>query len=152
MTRFSIDSNILIYAEGTGDAAKRTAAIDIVRRIGFGNIVLSMQAVGEATRWMINRAKLERKLAVSRIGWWLDRCIPLPVTVQAFENALRLVESHAIQVWDAVILASSAEAEADVLLSEDMQHGFRWSNVTIINPFLLSEDDLTKLVPPTTLH
>ncbi len=38
-------------------------------------------------------------------------------------------------IWDAVILSAAAEADCQLLLSEDMQHGFVWRGVTIVNPF-----------------
>jgi predicted nucleic acid-binding protein len=76
----------------------------------------------------------------------------LPVSASAFRQATSLVEHHEFQVWDAVILAASAEAGAAVLLSEDMQHGFHWSGVTIVNPFVLTSEQRRNLVPPQLLH
>jgi len=37
--------------------------------------------------------------------------------------------------WDAVILSTAAESRCRVLLSEDLQDGFIWSGVTVVNPF-----------------
>ncbi len=41
-----------------------------------------------------------------------------------------------ISIWDAIVLATAAEAGCRMLLSEDMQHGFTWSGVTIVNPLV----------------
>jgi predicted nucleic acid-binding protein len=46
-----------------------------------------------------------------------------------------LMLDHGLAVWDAIILATAAEAGCRVLLSEDMQDGFTWGGVTIVNPF-----------------
>jgi hypothetical protein len=43
-----------------------------------------------------------------------------------------------LAIWDAIILAAASEAGCRVLLSEDMQEGFTWGGVTIINPFAFS--------------
>jgi predicted nucleic acid-binding protein len=150
--RASFDSNILIYAEGTDDMDKRRSAIDLVARLGPENVVVSMQSAGETLRWMLRKGKVARGEAVLRLGWWLRNCAALPVSVAAFNQALSLVENHALQIWDAVILACSAEARAAILFSEDMQHGFTWSGVTIVNPFILTPETLDSLIPPRTFH
>lgn len=152
MARISLDSNILIYAEGTADLPKRDIVVPLITRIGPENIVVPMQAAGETLRWLIRKGRLDRSAAVRRIEWWITECEALPVSVEAFRHATSLVERHAFQLWDAVILAASAEAEATFLLSEDMQHGFRWRGVTIINPFLLTPEEQRSLVPPRALH
>ena len=48
--------------------------------------------------------------------------------------------SNQFQVWDAVIMASAAASGARVLFSEDMQDGFLWHDVTILNPFAANPD------------
>ena len=152
MTRISLDSNILIYAEGTDDLAKRDVVIPIVARVGQKSLFLTMQAAGETLRWLIGKGKLDRKIALQKMDWWLSQSTPLPMSVNSFKTACQLIDAHSFQLWDAVILAASAEAEADVLLSEDMQHGFSWRGVTIINPFKLSSLELLTLIPEKTVH
>jgi predicted nucleic acid-binding protein len=49
--------------------------------------------------------------------------------------AMELATAHRLQIWDAVVLQSAVEANARVLLSEDMHHGFRWRGATVVNPF-----------------
>jgi predicted nucleic acid-binding protein len=49
--------------------------------------------------------------------------------------AVDLAAEHRISIWDAVILGCAAEASCRVLFSEDMQHGFIWRGLTVINPF-----------------
>lgn len=150
--RFALDSNILIYAEGAQDASKRDIAIALVNRLGPGHVHLPLQAVGETLRWLITRGRLDRREAVDRIEGWRERCAILPMTSEAFGQAVDLIRIHGFHVWDAVILAACAEAEIDVLLSEDMQHGFTWRGVTVVNPFLLTSGDLLELVPQRPLH
>jgi predicted nucleic acid-binding protein len=38
-------------------------------------------------------------------------------------------------VWDAVVLAATSKAGCRVLLSEDLQEGFTWGGVTVVDPF-----------------
>ncbi len=41
-------------------------------------------------------------------------------------------------IWDAVILSAAADARCRLLLSEDLQDGFTWRGVTVVNPFASS--------------
>ena len=153
MPLLSLDSNILIYAEGTDDLVKRDIVIAMIGHIGPENILLPMQSAGETLRWMIRKGKLERGVAVRKIEWWLGQCVALPVSVAAFRKACTLVERNAFQLWDAVIFSASSEAGAEVLLSEDMQHGFSWGGVTILNPFTLNEQQRLQLTSAqSTMH
>ena len=125
MPLFAIDSNILIYAEGVSDGIRRDIAISVIHDIGPKRILLPAQASGETAKWLMGKGGFSRAEAVRRVTAWMDQCVPIPVTTAAFRQALGLVQSHAFQLWDAVICAASAEARADILLSENMQHGFR---------------------------
>jgi hypothetical protein len=51
-------------------------------------------------------------------------------------SAADLASDHQLGIWDAVILSAAAQAGCRVLLSEDLQHGFTWGGVTIVNPFV----------------
>jgi predicted nucleic acid-binding protein len=48
---------------------------------------------------------------------------------------VELPAAHRLFVWDAVMLASAADAGCRLLLSEDFQDGFFWNGVTVTNPF-----------------
>jgi len=50
-------------------------------------------------------------------------------------GAAELAATHRLNFWDAVVLASSAEAGCRLLLSENLQPGFIWNAVTVANPF-----------------
>ena len=51
---------------------------------------------------------------------------------------------HRFSIWDCVIVAVSANAGCDLLLSEDMQDGFAWGGLTIVNPFAASPHPLLR--------
>jgi predicted nucleic acid-binding protein len=43
---------------------------------------------------------------------------------------------HSFSFWDSVVVASALDCDANYLVSEDMQDGFKLDNeLTIINPF-----------------
>jgi predicted nucleic acid-binding protein len=55
--------------------------------------------------------------------------------LEVLELAFELADRHRLQTYDSVIVASAARAGCAILFSEDMQHGFEWQGVTIVNPF-----------------
>lgn len=46
-----------------------------------------------------------------------------------------LANDYKLGIWGAVILSTAAEGRCRVLLADDMQSGFTWRGVTMIDPF-----------------
>jgi len=66
---------------------------------------------------------------------WRDFAEPIETSEAVLDAALHLASVHKLRIWDAIILAAAAEADCRLLLSEDMQDGFTWRGVTVVNPF-----------------
>jgi predicted nucleic acid-binding protein len=139
---FAFDSNILVYAEGLNDPARELRAKQLRAQLGPGQIVLPMQAIGEfynvLTRKYLKPADMARALCQE----WLDSATSIAAADQTFRDAIELAATSSLQIWDALILATAAEAGCIALLSEDMQHGFVHRGVTVINPFAEPEHPL----------
>jgi predicted nucleic acid-binding protein len=58
---------------------------------------------------------------------------PLPADVVA---ATALSEGHGISFWDAMVIRSSIELGAEILWTEDLNHGQLISGVRVRNPFV----------------
>ena len=54
-----------------------------------------------------------------------------PLIVEAVELSLR----HGISYWDAAVLAAAEALEAPTLYTEDLNHGQRYGQVLVVNPF-----------------
>jgi predicted nucleic acid-binding protein len=52
---------------------------------------------------------------------------------------LEFARDHNVAFYDALILAAAIEAGCDTLYSEDFQHGRRFGNCMIVNPFLAGD-------------
>jgi predicted nucleic acid-binding protein len=50
-------------------------------------------------------------------------------------TAADLATDHGFSIWDAIILSVAAQGSCRLLLSEDLQDGFTWAGVTVVNPF-----------------
>jgi predicted nucleic acid-binding protein len=129
-----IDTNILVYAEGINDIEREKAAKLCLSALDFDNICIPVQALGELYRILVRKGALTKVVAQNIVEQWRNVSRPLDTTATALMTAIELVGGHNFQIWDALILAVSAENSCVCLLSEDMQEGFAWRGVEVVNP------------------
>jgi predicted nucleic acid-binding protein len=134
----------MIYAENLVDDPRNATAQKLLGVFSADQVVVPLQSVSETLCWLIARAKLSRRHATERVQFWLTNYVPQPVTAAVMAAAMDVIAVHGLQVFDAIILACASEANAPMLLSEDMQHDFRWRGVTIVNPFLAQPHPMIK--------
>ncbi len=130
----ALDTNVLAYAEGiNNDAAKRKAAWDLIEKLPH-DAIIPVQALGELFQVLVRKANHTPAAARSAVYRW-SHAFALADTSAAVLLAAVDLASRQFSLWDAVILNAAAEAGCRILLSEDMQDGFIWRGVTIVNPF-----------------
>lgn len=130
MTAF-FDTNVLIYGASSDT---RKARADLLLRQGG---VISVQVVNEFTA--VARRKLRMdwphiEEAVARMRDMFN--LVLPLTLETHAAAVALARDHSLAFYDALILAAALEAGCEILYSEDFQHGRRFGDCMILNPFL----------------
>jgi predicted nucleic acid-binding protein len=132
-----IDSNVLVYAYDRSAGRKHEIARNLVMRLlAEMSGVLSLQVLAEffvvATRKIAQplppatAAEIVRDMAA-----WKHHA---PSAADLL-FAMRLVESHRINLWDAMIIRSAVALNADVIWSEDLQHGQAYEGIPVKNPF-----------------
>jgi predicted nucleic acid-binding protein len=84
---------------------------------------------------LVRKHGLDRNEARLRVDGWRAVAELVPTSEAVFQAALELAGDHNLQIYDAIILAGAVHARCDVLLSEDMQSGFTWRGVQVIDPF-----------------
>ena len=92
--------------------------------------------LAELRHVLCKRLRLSGDAANARVTLIRDVSSIHPTNAGLLEIAFGLAASHNLQTYDAIILAAAAESDCDTLYSEDMQHGFVWRGVEIVNPFL----------------
>jgi predicted nucleic acid-binding protein len=125
------DTNILVYAQQTGEKADRA------RALFAGGGKLSVQVLNEFTA--VSRRKHRRDWdditeAISDVLTMVEP--PLPLTFDLHAAARMLAERDRLHFYDALIVAAAIECGCDTLFSEDLQHGRSFGALTIVNPFL----------------
>jgi predicted nucleic acid-binding protein len=133
--RVALDTNVLAYAEGVNGPAMKESATDLVRRLPAGGAVLPVQTLGELFNVLVRKTGRSPAKAQTAVLTWMDAFPVVDTSREAIIAATDLATNHRLGIWDAVILAASAQAGCRLLLSEDLQDGFTWSGLTVTNPF-----------------
>jgi predicted nucleic acid-binding protein len=138
--RLSFDTNVMVYAEGLqrvpDDSAKIALAQRLVSNVDLAAIAISAQSLGELFNVLRRRGERSPERASFAVERWATGADVIATDTTLMRTAIDLASRHCLAIWDAVVLAAAAEARCDLLLSEDMQHGFVWRGVEVVNPFL----------------
>jgi len=134
--RCFFDTNVLVYAWDAGEAAKRSRARALIEEaIDQARFVVSTQVLLEFYATAVRRRLLGSEQALELVGFWgtLDVVAHTP---DLLARGLALHQTHSLSLWDGVIVQTALDARCELLLSEDLQHGRRFGEVEVCNPFL----------------
>jgi len=135
--RAFFDTNVLVYAFDEGEPAKREVARALVEEhlIG-GDETLSVQVLREfysATRKQSHPLSDEEAVEAVR---YLAAFSPISEDAGMVIGAVRRSRELMLSFWDALIVEAALKAGADLLLTEDLQHGRVIEGLRVENPFL----------------
>ncbi len=132
--RAALDTNILVYASGLDDEQRQARALALIAAIPPENLVLPVQVLGECYGVLTCKG-MSRQLARRTILRWQDAFEVADTAAVVLRDATGLSVDHQLRIWDAIVLATAAEAGCQLLLTEDLRDGFTWAGVVVINPF-----------------
>ena len=135
--RLFVDTNVAVYLFDTDAPLKKQRARDIFETRGRdGRLVLSTQVLQEffvsVTRKLAHPLPEDEAEAATRDLALLD---VVEVEVPMVLRAISLARRHTLSLWDALIVEAALHRGCATLLSEDMQDGRRFGDLTIENPF-----------------
>ncbi len=133
--KVGLDTNVLVYAEGVNGPDRQAAALAVIGSLPRSNLVTPLQALEELFNVLIHKKRWSAKDAQARIVEWCHTTSTIETSQATLLTAIELVARHKLRIWDALILAAAAEAGCRLLLSEDMQDGFTWGGLTVVDPF-----------------
>ncbi len=146
--RVALDTNVLVYAEGLNGAVKKQVAVDLLEKLPQDAVVLPIQTLGELFQVLVRKARRSPAEARRAILTWHDSFAVAETTAKVMLAAADAAAGHQLGIWDAVILATADDAGCRLLLSEDMQDGFTWTGVTVVNPFAAAKHPLLTAMMP----
>lgn len=131
-----LDTNVVVYAHDAGSPAKRARAGAIIAA-ERDRLVLSPQVMVEfystATRKLpIPLSERDAEAAIRDLSALASIVVPDRNMVL---EATTLSRKDRLSIWDALIVQCAIVGRCSRLLSEDMQHGRRFGDLVIENPF-----------------
>jgi len=84
------------------------------------------------------RAREDARADVAALITWR----PQPVDLLVIDRAWAVQDAFGFSWWDALIVAAAQLSDAEYLLTEELQHGQRLGDVTVISPFETSPDEI----------
>lgn len=135
-SRFSLDTNILIYAVDRSAGNRHEAADKLMRDAADKDCVLTLQSLGEFFHAATRKGLADVEETMAYIKVWQDVYSVVAADSSSLNNALESVRDHQLSFWDAMLWATVKQADCAFIISESMQNGRRLDGVEIINPFL----------------
>jgi predicted nucleic acid-binding protein len=136
--RFFLDSNVLVYALDAREPHKQGVARELTEKaLATGQGIISYQVVQECLN--VVAAKWKRPLEMRHVKVLKDDVL-LPLceffpSPDFYSRALELFYAKNLSYFDSLILQAASDSGCDILYSEDLQDGFQYLQVKVVNPF-----------------
>jgi len=137
--RYFLDTNIFVYSFDPVDTRKARIAEELVTRgVGARLGVISYQVVQEFMNVSLRQFMATMTVAELELYFFkvLLPMMKVPSSSGLFLEALRLQTAHQIAWYDSLIVSAAIQGDCEILYSEDIQHGRRFGDLVIQNPFL----------------
>jgi predicted nucleic acid-binding protein len=137
--RFFLDTNIFVYSFDRSEVAKSKRAGQLIRTaLKTQKGIISYQVVQEFFNAALQRfAKpLKADEAEQYFSTIFRPLLGIHSSPALYLEALHLQGRYRLPWYDSLIVAAAIQAECELLMTEDLQHGQRFGNLRIENPFL----------------
>ena len=146
--RVTFDANVLVYAADWRSDDRHVQAIELLKRAGRADCVLTMQALGEFLNVALRKKGVGLREAISFVEDWRMVFQVHAASNACLSHALDVVERDGLPFWDAMLWAAAREAGCRYIFTEDFQDGRRLDTVTFINPYSPKNAALVDTVLP----
>lgn len=137
--RFFLDTNIFVYTFDPSEPRKAATAEQLIRTaLSTGNGLISYQVVQEFLNVALRRFSppMSPVEAEQYLGTVFQPLISVHPSISLCSEALRIHSSSRLSWYDSLIVGAALQTKCDLLYSEDLQHGQRFGNLRIVNPFV----------------
>jgi predicted nucleic acid-binding protein len=137
--RFFLDTNIFVYSLDRTAPAKSARAHELIREaIEKHQGIVSYQVVQEFFNVAFRRFAQPMSLADAEqyLATTFRPLLAVHSSQALFADAMRLRDKFQVPWYDALIVVSALEGQCTALYSEDFQHGQKFGELRIVNPFL----------------
>jgi len=136
--RFTLDTNLLVYSVDNAAGERHRVALEIVDRAIESECWLTLQALGEFYVAATRKGIMPSVDAAAQAADWLELFPTVAASAAAIRAALADAATGRASYWDALLVATAAEAGCRIVLTEDMSDGSALGGLRIHNPFAAS--------------
>ena len=133
--KIAIDTSVFVYASVYDGEDRRTTALDLLERLPKAQVMTPIQVLAELFNVLTRKLRVPEIEAASIVVEWSSAFAVAETSTASFLRAIEVAAFHQLQIFDALILSTAAEAGCSLLLSEDLRDGFVWNGVQVLNPF-----------------
>jgi len=137
--RFFIDTNVFVYSFDHTARKKAARAKQLIREaLATQKGVTSYQVAQEFFNVALKRFARPMRAAEAEqyLGTVFRPLVAVHSSMALFGVAMRLFGQGGLSWFDALIVGAAQQAGCDVLYTEDLQHGQKFGNLRVVNPFL----------------
>jgi predicted nucleic acid-binding protein len=133
MTKFAVDTNVLVYSHSQDDLFKQ----EVARNLIVHAPIISTQVLSEYINVLKRLLPLSKKDLLHLCMQTVAHGNIHPVDTSTLKIAEQIIRQYDLQIFDSIIVAAAVEAGCNILYTEDMHHNMIINDqLTIINPFL----------------
>lgn len=134
-----LDTNILVYTFDIDSPTKSRRAQDVVHdALASGKGMISYHVAQEFIA--VARKPFRIPMSFEQLQkYWEKTLRPLLLVHSSpalFVRAIDLCRANQLSWYDSLIVSAALQGECEVLYSEDHQHGRRFGDLVVENPFL----------------
>jgi predicted nucleic acid-binding protein len=133
--RFTVDSNVLVYALVRDPAEKHRVAADLMIRAMTLDAVLCAQALAEFLNVIRRKQPSHFDAARAQAERWATVFTVADTSAEHVLRAGAFAARHRLQLCDSLIWQVARSSHAAFFLSEDLQDGLSIDGMTVLNPF-----------------
>ena len=132
---YFVDTNIWLYSFIDSQDTEKTQVAQSI--ISGSDIIISTQIVNEMSVNLLKKAHFTEERIQQLIQSLYKKYTVLELTPDILIQASEIRARFSFSFWDSIVSACALDSDAEFLISEDMQNGFKFEQqLTIINPFL----------------
>ena len=133
------DTNILVYTFDLAAPDKASKASDLIyAALASGKGMISYQVAQEFIA--VVRKPFRTPMTFDQIEKYWNKTLRPLLEIHSspalFERAIDVCRTSQLSWYDALIVAAAQHGRCKILYSEDLQHGCRFGDLVVENPFL----------------
>lgn len=133
--QFTLDSNVLIYSVHPNAGVRHEMALTILDAATELDCLLTLQAASEFFRVTTRKGLLAPRDALATTERLLATFPIVTATADDLRAAMSLATMGKASFWDALLIATAAEAGCTAIITEDGHPGAILHGVRIVPPF-----------------